>query len=255
VGRVLEAWNVGADAVVFVDDNALEREEVNRAFPTMRCLEYPTKDDDRLLELLATVHADFAKTTIGEEDHLRLASLRVAHERAASAPAVSPEELLADVDAQITFELGVCDQRTVDLLNKTNQFNLNGRRIDQSVKAKRAVAPGEFLLGVSYRDKFGPLGKIAVVHGRSYETEAEIDFWVMSCRAFSRRIEHHTLHWLFERTGAVSLRFDFVPTERNGVLRDFLAPIAEQTDDGTMSVARETFTSLCPTLYASVDVR
>ena len=47
---------------------------------------------------------------------------------------------------------------------------------------------------VSYRDKFGPLGKIAVLQGVKNGDAARIETWVMSCRAFARRIE--AIDWL-----------------------------------------------------------
>ena len=57
--------------------------------------------------------------------------------------------------------------------------------------------PGAWLAVVSYRDRFGALGKIAVLQGRALETQLHIDTWVMSCRAFSRRIEYAVLAEMF----------------------------------------------------------
>ena len=38
VERILKTWNMGADSIVFVDDNRMELEEVRAAFPEMECV-------------------------------------------------------------------------------------------------------------------------------------------------------------------------------------------------------------------------
>ena len=55
----------------------------------------------------------------------------------------------------------------LELVNKTNQFNLNGRRYTEADWRKLLARPGALLVAVSYEDKFGPLGTIAVVAGRA----------------------------------------------------------------------------------------
>ena len=41
VYRILEAWNINADAVVFVDDSPIELAEVQSLFPAIKCLRFP----------------------------------------------------------------------------------------------------------------------------------------------------------------------------------------------------------------------
>src|ERR1035438_2796701 len=78
-----------------------------------------------------------------------------------------------------------------------------------------------FLLTANYEDRFGPLGKIAVVVGRCLRNKLYVDIWVMSCRAFLRHIEYHVLARLFENFGVDCIEFAFRPTERNGPLQEF----------------------------------
>lgn len=73
--------------------------------------------------------------------------------------------------------------------------------------------------------------------------------WVMSCRAFSRRVEHHTLEEIFNATGAKRLRMAYRPTERNSPLREFLAtllPVPETEAELSLEAAR--FAALRPAL-------
>ena len=57
-------------------------------------------------------------------------------------------------------------------MNKTNQFNLNGRRFQEAEWQNWLNAPDTVLVTASYRDKYGPLGKIAVIAGDLFEVTA-----------------------------------------------------------------------------------
>ena len=52
VKRILDAWNVGADSVVFIDDSPMEVAEVKAAFPEVECIVFPKSDYQGILESL-----------------------------------------------------------------------------------------------------------------------------------------------------------------------------------------------------------
>jgi FkbH-like protein len=228
VGRILKAWNIGPEAVAFIDDSSLEAAEVQESFPALQTLLFPAADPTRLMQFFHTLRAWFGKPTIREEDRIRVQSLRrsVTMPAAADDP-LSREAFLATIDARLSFELSrdQNDERALELVNKTNQFNLNGRRISEARWREMLGDRELFLLTVGYKDKFGPLGKIAVLLGRRLGREAAVSTWVMSCRAFSRRIEHATLRYLFERLELERISFAFEATERNTPLREFFAEL------------------------------
>ncbi len=139
------------------------------------------------------------------------------------------------------------DPRALELVNKTNQWNLNGRRETEGDWRARLDDPDTFVLVVSYRDKYGPLGKIAVVRGRRRGRALAVDTWVMSCRAFARRVEHRCLEQLFAREDADEIVFDYAPTDRNGPLRDLFASLlGEVPDPLSLRLSRSRFSSICP---------
>ena len=118
----------------------------------------------------------------------------------------TPERFLQEAGGKlsISFIKEPLDARALELINKTNQFNLNGKRHTEASWHQYLSDPDVFLMLASYEDKFGPLGKIAVMAGRAENGELAIDHWVMSCRAFSRRIEHGCLQRVFEKFGAAA---------------------------------------------------
>jgi predicted enzyme involved in methoxymalonyl-ACP biosynthesis len=69
-------WNIGSDAVVFVDDNELELELMKAAFPEIECMLFRKDDPTFLVEL----RDRFAKREVREEDTLRARSLRESDE-------------------------------------------------------------------------------------------------------------------------------------------------------------------------------
>lgn len=256
VRRILEKWNIGADAVTFIDDSPMEVADVQAAFPQMQCIVFPKDDPKAALELLYSLRNSFAKERVLAEDAMRLASIRVNAERAelAAASADAPEELLRDASSRLTFQWQDAEPRVLELVNKTNQFNLNGRRHPEPDWKARYQQQESFVASVAYEDRFGALGKIAVFAGQQRNGEIHLDTWVLSCRAFSRRIEHQCLATMFERFGARQISLDFAPTAKNGPTQELLATLSIPVDSpGQVKLGREEFLKLCPQLYHQVQ--
>ena len=124
--------------------------------------------------------------------------------------------------------------------------------MDEAAWRRRLADPKAFLLAVRYSDKYAPLGTISVVAGRWHDRLSWIDVWVMSCRAFSRRIEHHVLQACFERLGCEQFLLDFQPTDRNAPIRELLAGLVGVVPNQPITLTRSAFNSRCPSLYAKV---
>jgi FkbH-like protein len=115
--------------------------------------------------------------------------------------------------------------RIVQLINKTNQFNLTTRRVtDEQISAliedKRALT-----LQVRLLDTFGDNGIIAIVFG-SFQPgthDIRIETWLMSCRVLGRQMEEETLNLVVAQArtlGATRLIGVYRPTAKNGMVRD-----------------------------------
>jgi len=254
VARILQTWNIAADSVIFVDDGPMELAEVAAAHPGIECVLFPKNDYQAGLAMLRHLRDRCGKERVSKDDTLRLNSIRQGaafREQASSGPA--PESFLEQIGAVVTFDFAaVGEPRVLELVNKTNQFNLNGTRYTQPDWQKLPSSPGAVLVAVSYEDKFGPLGTIAAVAGRADGKHLTIDTWVMSCRAFARRIEHQTLKMLFETTGASEIEFRFTPTAKNGPLRDFFATLLGEQPQSEFRLTRSQFEAKCPALYHEV---
>ena len=245
VGRILETWNVGPESVVFVDDSPMELAEVGAAYPQVECIQFPTNDDAAIYDVVVRLRDLFGKCAILEEDSLRVESIRhlrivtptrgVANE--------TPTAFLdhAEAETSFSFTTAPLDPRALELVNKTNQFNLNGKRYTETSWRKYFLHPASFLMIASYRDKYGPLGKVGVVAGCRNGTRISIDTWVMSCRAFSRRIEYRCLEELFTKFDVSVIEFAYMKTEKNEPLREFFSDILGAAPWPGCSISRPVF--------------
>lgn len=255
IGRILQAWNIRADSVVFVDDSPMELAEVSEKYPGIECLRFPSDDPAAILALLSQLRLRFGKSEVLEEDRLRLKSIRASSALRQENAAETSADFLARLQAKLTFDSAEPGQRAFELVNKTNQFNLNGVRYTEAEWKSLSLRPCAFLVTVSYEDRFGPLGRIAVLGGYRKKEIWYIDTWVMSCRAFSRQIEFQSIRQLFNKTRASEIRFQFKPTDRNGPLQTFFIHFLQGgfSSEGELRLRKDDFERLCPPLFHEVN--
>lgn len=113
--------------------------------------------------------------------------------------------------------------RVVQLLNKTNQFNLTTIRRNQAELEAFLDRPGAHGFQVRLRDKFADHGVILVALAEARNGVLEIDTLLMSCRVLGRGVEQVVMAELARIAreagcGAVAGRYR--PTERNGMVAD-----------------------------------
>jgi FkbH-like protein len=256
VGRILETWNIGPADVVFIDDSPMEVAEVQASFPKMECIVFPKADHGAFLELLKKLRDQFGKSLVSAEDEIRLDSIRSAAEfrNSMKLPEFSADDFLRSADAKLSFTLkpDVQDNRALELINKTNQFNLNGRRLTESEWLAFLQESNAFVLTATYEDRFGSLGKIAVALGKTVDSKIHLNSWVMSCRAFSRRIEHQCLKFLYEKLNVDEIVFNFESTSRNEPIRNFFVELLGKPASPNCSLQKALFQANLPALFHRV---
>jgi FkbH-like protein len=212
--------NLGLDAVVFVDDNPVELQEVSQELPAVHCLRFPHQDDG-LPELLATLATRFARSQLTAEDRDRTELYRRRLESM-----VPQTDDGADLHAflrDLRMRLVLHDRssgdraRAVQLINKTNQFNLNGRRLGEE-EVQAILDGGGRLFTATLEDRTGSHGEILACLVTAQRT---VLAFVLSCRVFQRRVEQAFCVWLAEQPNP-PVGYAFAATERNEPFRLFL---------------------------------
>jgi FkbH-like protein len=212
--------NIGTDAMVFVDDNPVERGLMRRMLPQVTTVELPAEPAAYAAHLAA--RGDFNLLELTEEDRSRTAMYRAQVQRAElEKTAGSLEDYLVGLDSQLALEplsplnLG----RIVQLFAKTNQFNLTGRRYaEDEVSQLQSSGEGAFF-GARLADRFGDNGLIAALALVKDEDGAwAIENFVLSCRVFSRDVEGAIVSLVLRAArahGAPALTGRFIKTAKN----------------------------------------
>jgi len=115
--------------------------------------------------------------------------------------------------------------RVVQLINKTNQFNLTTRRVTDEQIAALIEDDRALTLQIRLTDIFGDNGIIAIVIGLfdPGTHDIRIDIWLMSCRVLGRQMEEETLNLVVQQAralGATRLIGVYRPTAKNGMVRE-----------------------------------
>jgi FkbH-like protein len=235
IQAIAEELSLGLDAMVFLDDNPVERGLVRSLLPQVAVPELPEEPAYYARTLAAAGYFE-AVAFAGEDlnragfyqDNARRANLQK--------QASGVDAYLASLDMTITFQPfdATGRARIVQLINKSNQYNLTTRRYTEPEVIEAESAPDVFTLQVRLADIFGDNGMISVVICRPAPPEAgqpaawEIDTWLMSCRVLGRRVEHMVLRELLEHARAAGIHKilgTYRPTDRNKLVVDHFAKL------------------------------
>jgi FkbH-like protein len=234
---VAETLGLGLDALVYADDNPAEREIVRRFLPEVDVLPLP-RDPARYARTLSE-YLLFETAALAREDADRTGHYRARAQAAERRLELGDlEDFLRDLELEAT--IAPFDEvrlpRIVQLIGKTNQFNLTTRRHSLETVRGFMAEPDTVTLFLELRDRFADHGLVGVLVARRDGDALDIDTWLLSCRVIGRTAEHAMLAELAARAealGVARLRGTYVPTERNGVVRDLYETLGfEPAGDG-----------------------
>ncbi|MCG3178509.1 MAG: hypothetical protein BIFFINMI_00837 [Phycisphaerae bacterium] len=228
-----EELSLGLDSFVFLDDSPIERAWVRRELPQVIVPECGPAPWDMLAALRRGMY--FESLALTKEDFERHRSYKAnADRRRTEQAAGSLEDFLRGLE--LTARHGPVDEaalaRVAQLTNKTSQFNLTTRRYTEEQVRAMAESPDWWCRWFRLTDKFGDYGLIGVIFARTGETW-EIDTWLMSCRALGRQLEQFMCRVLADaaRTGGASaIRGQYIPTARNGLVKDHYAELGFKSE-------------------------
>lgn len=198
IREIAAQLNLGTDSMVFFDDNPAERALVQESMPEVIVPDFPAQAEQLPAVMMQIFRNYFEKWVYTKEDTEKTQQYR------ANAKRKELEEQQTDY-AGFLKSLDICIKRVdasenrerfLQLLNKTNQFNLTTTRYTEA-QLERLLADKEgceiYLFEV--KDRFGNNGITAAVIVR-YGVKAEIESFVMSCRIMGRMIENMVLDYV-----------------------------------------------------------
>jgi FkbH-like protein len=227
---IADELSLGLDSMVFVDDNPVERGLVRKLLPQVHVPELP--EDPAYYARTVAAAGYFEATAFASEDLKRAGFYQDNAKRASLQKQLGGvDAYLASLDMTITFQPfdATGRARIVQLINKSNQYNLTTRRYTDPEVAEAENDPEVFTLQVRLADIFGDNGMISVVICRPGGAGVwEIDTWLMSCRVLGRKVEHMVLREILvhaKAAGVHKLIGTFRPTDRNKLVVEHYAKI------------------------------
>jgi FkbH-like protein len=225
---IAKQLNIGLDSLVFVDDNPYERNQVRDELPMVAVPEMP--EDPALYPDCLVSAGYFEAIALTSEDLIRSEQYQKNIEREKSQASFADiSEYLKSLDMELIW--GPFDPlslpRVVQLINKTNQFNLTTRRYSEEEIKRFSADPKAVTLRCRLTDRFGDNGIIGIMI--ALEKEADdwvVDTWLMSCRVLGRKVEQAMLDLLVQEVsgrGGKRLMGRYIPTEKNGMVKDHYA--------------------------------
>jgi FkbH-like protein len=232
IEKIATSLNIGLDSLVFIDDNAIEREWVSN---NLHSVEVPNIGEDVTQYITALDKANlFELVTLSAEDTSRAAMYTHNEERQKLQRSFENyNDYLKSLDMHATIvpfdNLSLA--RITQLTNKTNQFNLTTRRYSAQEITSFMHCPKHLCLYGRLSDKFGDNGIVSVIIGTEHEKTLTIDLWLMSCRVFKRKMEMAMFSELIRHAKARNINKlvgQYLPSKKNGLVREHYSALGFQ---------------------------
>jgi len=237
--RIQAGLNMKIKDYVFVDDRADERELMHQVYPEMLCLDATEERTWKRIGTWAELlddDPDMDRTLMYKQREVRKAFVK----EDVSSPA-ERAALYRSLDLRLTIQNAKSGdlKRVAELINRTNQFNLEGSRTTiREVTNWHESSDHVILLGQS-ADRFGDMGTTCVAVAECTPTEMRILPFVLSCRVFGFGIEYGVMNHLREiarQRGVQRMIGRYKATPQNTPRKDFfLSSGFLQVDDEVWS--------------------
>jgi len=227
IQRVAQLLDIGLSSLTFVDDNPYEREQVRAALPDVDVLDLPDDPAGYAAALSAYPYLELPSFTAEDRDRGRQYRARsAARELKDEATSLADYQSRLNMVATISPVDQISLDRVVQLINKTNQFNLTTRRRNREEVIHLLARDDVEVFLARLRDCFADHGVVVVAIGIQVEGTLEIDTLLMSCRVIGRDLERVIIDELAERArkrGCSEIRGWYLPSERNALVADLYA--------------------------------
>ena len=230
--------NLSEGGFIFIDDNPIERNTVKGVCPDVYVPDFP-QDTTELIAFAESLWFDYCKPLrILQEDAAKTQMYQNEVKRKQDMSAsLNLDDYIKKLEIKLDIHRMRADEfeRTLQLINKTNQFNLTTKRYTQVELQNMAADENCRVYVVHSSDKYGNNGLIAVVILFLSETENKIDTFLMSCRVMGRKFEDVIIGKLVEKYGKhtngnfqlddsslieIPLIGEFIPTAKNAPVRN-----------------------------------
>jgi FkbH-like protein len=220
ISEVAEDLGFGPEYMLYVDDSLYELSEVLLSHPYIDILHAGPEPDQTLSRFVRDRY--FNDVAVSDEDLARKdAAKSLKRQREAAGTFATHEKFLESINISIHIApYGNPNRRRIlQMLYKTNQFNLTTRRHTEAEIAE-LLEQGAEIWSFAYEDSFGPQGIIAAVIIVPDGKDHVIDSWVMSCRVLNRTVEQAMFCWIEQNLDYSRLVGEYRPSAKNSLVAE-----------------------------------
>jgi len=223
---IAKGLNLGVDSFIFLDDSLYECDEVTSSCSDVLVINVP-EDSEELPSFLNHIW-HFDRAIVSKEDILRNQFYAVEKERNEDKKKYSDLDSFIDslnlkVDIQALTNENI--ERVVSLMNRVNQFNLNGIVYSPAELAKFIEGENSICWAVDVSDRFGSYGNVGLIVAFLRDREIVVNSFMLSCRVLGRKVENFLFKELISygiKNGCKTIEFDFKETPKNAPFKDFM---------------------------------
>ena len=221
---------------IFIDDNPVERETVKGECPDCYVPDFPS-DTTELLSFAENIWFDYCRPlrVLGEDlKKTKMYQNEVKRKQDKSVSLnlddyIKKLKINIDIHRMKPNEL----ERVVQLINKTNQFNVTTKRYSLAEINELSNNKMNSIYVVHSSDKYGDYGLISVVILKRSKNEVYIDLFLMSCRVMGRKLEFVIFNEIFSQEKML-IKAEYVPSPKNEPVKDLFDKLGFRliSDDG-----------------------
>lgn len=230
INEIVEELNISKESTVFFDDSNFEREQMKKFNPSINIIDVP-KDVNFYINSIE-ISGYFNQKFHTKEDSKKAYQYKILKK---VKEFQSKEKNLENFLRKLSMRMEISSinklnhDRAVQLINKTNQFNLTTRRYDSNKLKKFISETGAITLVGRLIDKFGDHGITALAIAKPKVINKKniyiLDTFLLSCRILGREVEKALLNVLINKLINLNvnlLEAHYKKTKQNILCKDFL---------------------------------
>ena len=230
INEIVEELNISKESTVFFDDSNFEREQMKKFNPSINIIDVP-KDVNFYINSIE-ISGHFNQKFHTKEDSKKAYQYKIFKK---VKEFQSKEKNLENFLKKLSMRMEISSinklnhDRAVQLINKTNQFNLTTRRYDSNKLKKFISETGTITLVGRLIDKFGDHGITALAIAKPKVINKKniyiLDTFLLSCRILGREVEKALLNVLINKLINLNvnlLEAHYKKTKQNILCKDFL---------------------------------
>ena len=226
LNKIARELNIGKDSIVFFDDSEFEREQMKKFNPQIKTLDVP-KDPENFIQTIENSFLFYQNQDTLEDKKKKYQYDLIRKVNNAKINAKNIDGFLKNLSMklEISYITSTNFDRSVQLTNKTNQFNLTTRRFSSSQLKNYIKSKNQLSLVGRLKDKFGDHGITALVMtSKKNKFSWKIDNFLISCRIFGRGVENIFLFELLKKLKLKKIKNvegKFIQSQKNSLCKDF----------------------------------